>query len=62
MSISESQAVKDLGENIGYGHLMNLASNLWKESMKRQGLPTSGVFIPVLECDIQSSKVNLYIG
>lgn len=41
----EIEAVKQLGEAIGYGHLMALASALWRKSLKEKGYPTSGAFI-----------------
>lgn len=38
--------VKTIGEEIGYGHLMSIASSLWRESMRDKGYPISGVFVP----------------
>lgn len=40
------ELVKKLGEELGYGHLMHLASALWRESLKSKGFPTEGAFIP----------------
>jgi len=42
----EIRAVKELGENLGYGHLMSIASSLWTEALKEKGYPTEGVFVP----------------
>jgi hypothetical protein len=42
----EIQLVKDLGEQIGYGHLMILASALWRKSLKDKGYPEIGAFVP----------------
>ena len=44
---AEIRKVKDLGEEIGYGHLMALASALWRRDMVITGKPISGVCIPV---------------
>jgi hypothetical protein len=45
--------VKELGELIGYGNLMCMASALWREDMLKRGYPISGVFVPVLPFDVQ---------
>lgn len=45
---NEIKAVEELGESIGYGHLMELASAIWRKKMKDAGQPTSGVFVPTL--------------
>ena len=44
----EIAAVKLVGEKIGYGTLMYIASALWRRDMREHGYPTSGVFFPVL--------------
>lgn len=54
----EKQKVKELGQLIGYGNLMHLASDLWKEDLKAEGYPTTGAFIPALSCDINGLKVS----
>ena len=43
----EYNAVKLVGEKIGYGNLMTIASALWRRSMRDSGYPESGVFVPV---------------
>jgi len=48
----EKELVRHLGELIGYGNMMQLASECWKESMIEKGYPISGVFIPALPCDV----------
>lgn len=35
----EINVVKNLGESIGYGHLMSIASALWRKSLKEKGYP-----------------------
>lgn len=47
-SQSEIEAVKQLGEQIGYGHLMGIASALWRESLKEKNYPESGAFVPTI--------------
>jgi hypothetical protein len=44
----EVKRVKQLGEAIGYGHLMSLASALWRESLREKNLPIIGAFYPSL--------------
>lgn len=45
-STYEALAVKMLGEEIGYGNLMEWASALWRKSLMDKGYPTSGAFVP----------------
>lgn len=42
------QAVKNLGERIGYGHLMELASAIWRKKLIDAGGHPSGAFVPTL--------------
>jgi len=35
-----------LGEQIGYGHMMCIASALWRKNLKDKNFPVSGAFIP----------------
>ena len=44
--MDEIKAVKELGEKIGYGNMMSIASALWRKSAKEKGHPISGVFVP----------------
>lgn len=44
--------VKELGERIGYGNLMSIASALWRQKLKPDGTE-SGAFIPALKNDIK---------
>lgn len=37
----EIKKVKELGEKIGYGWLMSLASSLWRREDKRAMIPTT---------------------
>ena len=40
--------VKRLGEVIGYGNMMSIASALWRKSLKDKGFPIAGAFIPTV--------------
>jgi len=53
----EEDAVKLLGEKIGYGRVMELASKLWSDSLvKNHGLPGTGAFVPALHFQIKKSQ------
>jgi len=45
---SEIEAVKQLGEQMGYGHMMSVASALWRKSLKEIDIPESGAFVPTI--------------
>ena len=51
MNKSEEELVRELGEKIGYGNMMDLASECWSDDMIKNGYPTSGVFITALPSD-----------
>jgi hypothetical protein len=44
----EIAAVKRLGEVIGYGNLMSIASALWRKKLADMGFPEGGGFVPAL--------------
>lgn len=44
----ERAKVKTLGQAIGYGHIMETASKLWREYLKETGAPEEGAFVPVI--------------
>lgn len=44
----DEYAVQSLGEDIGYGELMSIASRLWREYLKDLGVGESGAFVPVI--------------
>lgn len=52
---TEIEKVKKLGDEIGYGHLMSLASSLWRKKLKSDGIE-SGAFIPILKDFILKDK------
>ena len=55
---AEMLAVKQLGDRIGYGNLISWASALWRDSLRKQGLPESGAFIGVCECSIKRGALE----
>lgn len=56
----EIQAVKALGERIGYGNMMSIASALWANNLKdKYDLPineSSGAFVPVCIFQLKKSE------
>lgn len=52
----EVHVTKILGDMIGYGNLMNIASALWRKSLKQSGIPETGAFIPVGDFQILRSE------
>lgn len=46
---AEIQRIKELGESIGYGNLMDVASALWVLDLERNNNPKCGAFIPTVE-------------
>ena len=49
----EVLAVKQLGDAIGYGNMMSIASALWALKLKESGDPISGAFIPTIVYDMK---------
>ena len=48
---TDIERVEKLGEEIGYGHMMSLASSLWRKKLKNEGHPIGGAFVPtILDC------------
>lgn len=45
----EVKAVKQLGEMIGYGNMITLATSLWRKKLIEGKLPPNGAFIGVLD-------------
>lgn len=52
--------VKALGEMIGYGNIMDIASVLWAEDLKRNGLPDDGAFYSTLLSEIKDGELKDY--
>lgn len=54
----EIEAVKQLGEKIGYGHLMSIASSLWRELLAPDGIE-SGAFVPVCTYSVKKEDLEM---
>lgn len=52
----EVEAVRQLGSQMGYGHMMELASALWREDLQENLGFSSGAFVPV--CTYSVKKVD----
>lgn len=50
--------VKALGELIGYGNLMDIASVLWAEDLQRHAEPDIGAFYPVILTQIKDDELK----
>lgn len=50
--------VKALGEMIGYGNLMDIASILWAEQLKRNGLSDSGACYSTIISEIKEGRLK----
>ena len=46
--IKEIKEVRELGERIGYGNMMSIASALWRISLEDKWGITTGAFIPTI--------------
>lgn len=58
---SDIEKVRELGEAIGYGNMMNLACTLWRIKLKQTGVSETGAFVPVLSMDIKESEADFYL-
>jgi hypothetical protein len=54
----EAQQVKVLGERIGYGNMMALASALWRKSLREQGMPVDGAFVPAVKRSVDKEWIS----
>lgn len=54
----EVAAVERLGDSIGCGHLMALATALWRRKLKAKGLPENAAFIGVCDISIKNNRLN----
>lgn len=50
---SEILSVKKLGDKIGYGNMMSIASALWAMNLSEKNYPTDGAFIPTIACNMK---------
>ena len=50
--------VKALGEMIGYGNLMDIASVLWAHELKRNGFSDDGAFYPTILSEMKDGELK----
>ena len=55
---NEILKVKALGESIGYGNLMDIASILWGHKLERSGILDNGAFYPMIIDEIKEGKLK----
>lgn len=55
---NEILKVKSLGESIGYGNLMDIASILWGHQLKRNGVLDNGALYPMIIDEIKEGKLK----
>jgi hypothetical protein len=58
------ESVKRLGDAIGYGEMMVIASRLWQKKLEGMRLPKSGAFVPVILnkkkiCTVDGKKYSI---
>lgn len=54
----EAAVVEQLGNSIGYGHLMALTTALWRRKLKAEGLPENAAFIGVCDISIKNNRLK----
>lgn len=54
----EVEEVMRLGEQIGYGNLMELAGALWRYKLRKQGFPEDGALIVTAKCNIKKEDLS----
>jgi len=57
---TDVKVIKQIGDQIGYGHLMSIATSLWKANMIEQGYPISGVFVPTCMAFIKDEHKEMH--
>jgi hypothetical protein len=57
---AEILSVKQLGESIGYGNMMDIASALWAEKLEKSVGTSEGAFIPTILQDIKPIQKKEY--
>lgn len=61
-TMKEVAQVQALGEQIGYGHLMCIAHELWARKLEQDGLPRNASFCVVPYFDIKKKNVDEYLN
>ena len=55
----EVEAVKCLGDQIGYGNMMTLASALWAKLLIDKGLQDGGAFYPTILSNMKPGDLTI---
>ena len=55
----ECEAVKALGDQIGYGNMMTLASALWAKLLIDEGLQDDGAFYPTILSNMKPGDLTI---
>jgi hypothetical protein len=56
----ECEEVKRLGDQIGYGNMMTIASALWAKILIDEGLTDSGAFYPTILSNMKPGDLTVY--
>lgn len=56
----ECEEVKRLGDQIGYGNMMTIASALWAKILIDKGLTDSGAFFPTILSNMKPGDLTVY--
>ena len=56
----ECEAVKRLGDEIGYGNMMTIASALWAKMLLDEEWGDSGAFYPTLLSNMKPGDLTVY--
>ena len=56
----EVEAVKRLGDQIGYGNMMTIASALWAKMLIDEGWTDTGAFYPTVLSNMKPGDLTVY--
>ena len=56
----EVEAVKRLGDQIGYGNMMTIASALWAKMLIDEGWTDTGAFFPTVLSNMKPGDLTVY--
>ena len=56
----ECEAVKALGDQIGYGNMMTIASALWAKMIIDEGWTDSGAFYPTILSNMKPGDLTVH--
>ena len=56
----ECEEVKRLGDQIGYGNMMTIASALWAKMLIDEGWTDSGAFFPTILSNMKPGDMTVY--